>query len=203
MNTGTSQPKFDGRVDYDFPDGRQKLTFAGGYGGTSGIVHTGIGPFQIEKGSSMSYGKVDYSRGALRVKFFTNILDGKAPALLAVGTDGKPITFTFNTKTFDFEVSNITTIGTRNVFSYGGNIRHNGFDLSIAPGGSSRNEQGRLRPGRDLPQRPFPLAGRRPRRSLRRAAEPGVLAAHDVHDQAERRPTRSGCRTTRRTGRRR
>ncbi len=141
-NTGTRQPKFDGRVDYDFPDGRQRITIAGGYGGTSGIIHTGIGPFQIEQGSSMSYVRGDYSRGALRVKFFTNILDGTAPALLAIGTDGKPIQFSFNTKTYDFDVSNISTIGTHHVLSYGGNVRHNGFDLSIAPGGHSRNEQG-------------------------------------------------------------
>jgi outer membrane receptor protein involved in Fe transport len=141
-NSGTSQPKVDARLDYDFPDGQNKLTFAGGYGGTSGIIHTGIGPFQIQKGSNMSYGKADYSRGALRVKFFTNILDGTAPALMAIGTNGQPITFTFNTKTFDFEVSNISTIGTHHVLSYGGNVRTNNFKLSIAPGGSSRQEGG-------------------------------------------------------------
>ncbi len=141
-NTGTQQPKFDGRLDYDFADGRSKLSFAGGYAGTSGIIHTGIGPFQIEKGSAMSFVKADYSRGALRAKFFTNILDGTAPAILAIGTNGKPIQFNFNTKTSDFELSNISTIGTRHVVSYGGNIRHSGFDLSIAPGGDARNEQG-------------------------------------------------------------
>ena len=32
-NEGTSQPKFDARVDYDYPDGR-KLTFSGGVAGT-------------------------------------------------------------------------------------------------------------------------------------------------------------------------
>ncbi|MBE3135588.1 MAG: TonB-dependent receptor [Acidobacteria bacterium] len=141
-NVGTSQPKFDGRVDYDFPDGKQRVTVSGGYGGTSGIIHTGIGPFQIQKGSAASYVKADYSRGPLRVKFFTNFLDGSAPALLAMGVDGKPISFSFNTKTYDFDVSNISTIGSHHVLSYGGNIRHNGFDLSIAPGGSNRNEQG-------------------------------------------------------------
>jgi iron complex outermembrane receptor protein len=142
QNKGTDQPKFDGRVDYDFADGQSRITVAGGYAGTNGIIHTGIGPFRIEKGSDMSYFKTDYSRGALRVKFFTNVLDGEAPALLAIGTDGKPITFFFNTKTYDFDVSNIQPVGTRHVLSYGGNIRHNAFDLSIAPGGSSRNEQG-------------------------------------------------------------
>jgi iron complex outermembrane receptor protein len=141
-NTGTEQPKFDGRVDYDFADGMSKLVIAGGYAGTSGIIHTGIGPFQIEQGTNTTYVKGTYTRNALRAQFFTNILDGKAPALLSVGVDGKPIQFDFNTKTYDFDLSNISTIGTRHVLSYGGNIRHNGFDLSIAPLGSSRNEQG-------------------------------------------------------------
>ena len=141
-NTGTEQPKFDGRVDYDFADGMSKLVIDGGYAGTSGIIHTGIGPFQIENGTNTSYVKGTYTRNALRAQFFTNILDGTAPALLAIGTDGQPIQFSFNTKTYDFDLSNISTIGTRHVLSYGGNIRHNGFDLSIAPLGSSRNEQG-------------------------------------------------------------
>ena len=141
-NTGTEQPKFDGRVDYDFADGVSKLVVAGGYAGTSGIIHTGIGPFQIEQGTRTTYAKGTYTRNALRAQFFTNMLDGTAPALLSIGVDGKPIIFDFSTKTYDVELSNISTIGTRNVLSYGGNIRHNGFDLSIAPLGSSRNEQG-------------------------------------------------------------
>ena len=141
-NTGTEQPKFDGRVDYDFADGKSKLSFDGGYAGTSGIIHTGIGPFRIEKGTYSSYVKADYTRGAFKVQFFTNILNGTAPALLAIGTDGNPIKFLFNTKTYDFEVSNISTVGTRHVLSYGVDVRHNAFDLSIAPGGHSRNEQG-------------------------------------------------------------
>jgi outer membrane receptor protein involved in Fe transport len=141
-NSGSQQPKFDGRLDYDFADGQSKLTIGGGYAGTSGIIHTGIGPFHIEKGTSMSYMKADYSRGAFKLNVFSNILDGQAPALLAVGTDGNPIRFLFNTKTFDVSASNISTVGTRHVLSYGANVRHNAFDLSIAPGGSTRNEQG-------------------------------------------------------------
>src|SRR5687768_6497370 len=43
-NRGTTQPKFDARVDYDAPGGSYKLVFAGGYAGTEGIIHTGIGP---------------------------------------------------------------------------------------------------------------------------------------------------------------
>jgi outer membrane receptor protein involved in Fe transport len=141
-NAGSEQPKVDGRLDYDFADGQSRITVAGGYAGTTGIVHTGIGPFRMEQGSDLKYGKADYSHGAFKAKFFTNILDGDAPALLAVGLDGKPIKFFFNTKTFDFDVSNISTIGTRHVLSYGANVRRNTFDLSIAPGGDTRNEQG-------------------------------------------------------------
>ena len=92
-NAGTTQPKFDVRVDYDHPDGRQKVIFAGGIAGTQGIMHTGIGPFNILSGTVMGYGKVNYQRDNLRVNFFTNILDGEAPALLAIGTDGQPINF--------------------------------------------------------------------------------------------------------------
>ncbi len=141
-NTGSDQPKFDGRIDFDFPDGKQVLSFTGGYAGTSGIIHTGIGPFQIERGTNLSYAKADYIRGGFRVKFFSNLLDGKAPALMAYGADGKPIRFLFETQTYDFEVSNISTLGKHHIFSYGGNVRHNGFALSIAPGGDTRNEQG-------------------------------------------------------------
>ena len=59
-NTGTTQPKFDARVDYDYEDGR-KLSFSGGVAGTDGIMHTGIGPFDINSGSVMGYGKVNFT----------------------------------------------------------------------------------------------------------------------------------------------
>jgi outer membrane receptor protein involved in Fe transport len=141
-NTGTTQPKVDARIDYDFPDGRQRVTVSGGYAGTSGIIHTGIGPFRIEKGAAAGYARADYSRGALKVQFFTNILDGTAPALMSIGTDGQPLVFSFKTNSYDLSLSNISTIGTHHVISYGANGRYSKFDLSIAPGGSDRKEVG-------------------------------------------------------------
>ena len=45
-NSGTTQPKFDTRVDYDLPAGGV-LSFAGGVAGTEGIIYTGIGPFDV------------------------------------------------------------------------------------------------------------------------------------------------------------
>jgi outer membrane receptor protein involved in Fe transport len=142
VNEGTSQPKFDTRVDYDAPGGTYKLTFAGGYSGTSGIIHTGIGPFDMHSNVGVGYGTMRYSRGALKFNFFTNVLNGDASALLAVGTNGQPIPFDFHTATYDVELGNANTIGTRQVISYGGNFRFNNFDLSIAPLGSNRKEAG-------------------------------------------------------------
>lgn len=140
-NQGTSQPKFIGRADYDDPDGRFKLVMEGGYSGTDGIIHTGIGPFDMT-GVHLSYGTMRYTRGNFKFNFFTNILNGKANALLAIGRDGNPIPFEFDTRTFDIELGHVKTIGTRQVLTYGGNLRRNDFELSIAPRGSDRTEVG-------------------------------------------------------------
>ena len=141
VNQGTTQPKFDARVDYDYEDGK-KLSFSGGLAGTDGIMHSGIGPFDIRSGSVMGYGKASFSKGGLRAGFFTNILNGDADQLLTRGLNGAPITFNFNTTTTDFEASNLQTVGKRHVFSYGGNLRFNSPDLSIAPNADNRTEFG-------------------------------------------------------------
>jgi outer membrane receptor protein involved in Fe transport len=138
-NSGTTQPKFDARVDYDAD--KYKLVFAGGYSGTDGIIHTGIGPFDMD-GVGVGYGTMRYLRNAMKFNVFTNILNGDASGLLAIGLDGKPILFNFNTKTFDAEFGNLATIANRHVISYGGNVRYNSFDLSIAPLGDNRTEFG-------------------------------------------------------------
>ena len=138
-NQGTTQPKFDTRVDYDAAN--YKLVFAGGYSGTDGIFHTGIGPFD-STGVGVGYGTMRYTRGGLKFNFFANILNGDASALLAIGPNGQPIPFAFDTQTYDFEIGNVNTLGTRNVLSYGGNVRFNTFDLSIAPRGDDRQELG-------------------------------------------------------------
>jgi iron complex outermembrane receptor protein len=141
-NQGSAQPKFDARADYDFPDGR-KLTFAGGVSGTDGIMHTGIGPFDIKSGTVMGYVKADYTKQALHASFFTNILNGDADNLLAFDPlTGKAITFAFDTSTYDFELSNVQTFAAKHVVSYGGNLRFNQFDLSIAPLADNRVEFG-------------------------------------------------------------
>jgi len=141
INEGTTQPKFDARVDYDYEDGR-KLSFSGGFSGTEGIMHSGIGPFDINNGSIMGYGKASFTKGGLRAGFFTNMLRGDADQLLTRGLNGTPITFAFDTTTIDFDVANVQTFAKRHVVSYGGNLRFNMFDLSIAPNADNRTEFG-------------------------------------------------------------
>lgn len=140
-NTGTSQPKFDGRLDYDYPDGR-KLSFTGGVSGTEGIMHTGIGPFDINSGSVMSYGRVSFVRKGFHAAGFAQALDGSATNLIARAPSGNFIPFDFKTKTVDVEASNVNTFSGRHVVSYGGSLRRNAFDLSIAPLADHRVEFG-------------------------------------------------------------
>ena len=141
-NEGTSQPKFDTRVDYDLSGGGT-LTFSGGVAGTAGMIHSGIGPFDIANDSRMTYFTTRFQDGGRRVAFFTNLLDGNASNLLArVPPLGLPLPLVFDTKTFDFEASDLRTIGTRHVLSFGGNYRRNLFDISLAPVGDDRSEGG-------------------------------------------------------------
>jgi outer membrane receptor protein involved in Fe transport len=142
-NQGTAQPKFDARVDYDHPDGR-KLTFSGGAAGTDGIMHTGIGPFDINRGTIMGYGKMSFSNKGFRAGVFTNVLNGDAANLLTTdaSTPPRPIGFSFLTKTIDVEASNVQAFNDTHVLTYGGNLRFNTFNLSIAPNAENRTEGG-------------------------------------------------------------
>jgi outer membrane receptor protein involved in Fe transport len=141
-NTGTRQPRFDARVDYDFADGISRLEMSAGAGGTDGMMHTGIGPFRIERGARMIYWKANYTRNTFRLQAFMNALDGTATNVVMVGPTGAPIGLTFAPKTFDIEVGDTRIFGGRHAVTYGGNLRFNRFELSIAPGENSRNEGG-------------------------------------------------------------
>ncbi len=141
-NTGTQQPKVDARLDYDLANQNGTLTFSGGYGGTEGIIHSGLGPFDIRQGAGLTYLSTRYSKGARRVAFFTNMLNGDAVNLLSVAPNGRPIGLFFDTKTFDVEAGDSMVVAQRHVLTYGGNYRRNTFDISMAPDGADRNEGG-------------------------------------------------------------
>ena len=141
QNEGTQQPKADLRLDWDL-DEASYITFGGGYAGTDGIVHTGIGPFDIDKGSDLSYGKFNYNRLAFNVGFFANFLDADSVNLLTRGVDGQPLGFAFATDTYNLDLANTSVAGSRNILTYGGNYRTSKFDLEIAPEGKDKDEWG-------------------------------------------------------------
>jgi iron complex outermembrane receptor protein len=140
-NAGTSQPKFDARADYDIAGGGT-VTVSGGVAGTEGLIHSGIGPFDISSDSRMTYFTAKYQNRGRRIAFFTNLLNGDASNLLARGPTGQPLPLDFDTKTFDIDASDVRAFGTRHVVSYGGNFRRNTFDISLAPNGDDRSEGG-------------------------------------------------------------
>ena len=144
-NTDTNQPKLDIRVDQEVGGGG-RMTYNAGVAGTKGIVHTGIGPFSIlfdsDKRSYMGYGRIGYGKGALKINAFTNLVDAEAPNLLSTDLQGVPILLSFKTKTFDLEAGNSNVLGGKHILSYGGNVRRNTFDISIAPNAKDRTELG-------------------------------------------------------------
>ena len=140
-NRGTSQPKFDVRVDQELSDAT--ISYAGGVAGTSGLSHSGIGPFDLQAGTYLGYGKVHYTRGALRVQFFTNVLHGQAPNLLLPDlATGRPLQLNFKTQTVDGEIGHSVFLGNRHRLTYGGNVRQNNFDITLAPLAENRVEIG-------------------------------------------------------------
>ncbi len=141
-NRGTSQPKFDMRFDQELANGG-RLTYQGGVAATQGIIHTGLGPFNMQSGSYMSYLKSNYERQGLHINAFANFVNAKAPNLLLTDpSTGKPLQLDFNTKTFDIDARDVVPVGDRQVISFGGNLRRNMFDLTVAPTAKNRTEVG-------------------------------------------------------------
>ena len=141
-NTGTSQPKADLRVDQELSGGA-RLTYQGGYAGTRGIIHSAIGPFDIQSGSYLAYGKLAYSKNRLKVNLFGNFTDAIAPSLLNIDADTlQPVQLAFKTQTYDFEVGNSNLVGRKHILTYGANARRNNFDITLTPNSQDRNEFG-------------------------------------------------------------
>jgi outer membrane receptor protein involved in Fe transport len=140
-NQGTSQPKFDARLDQELGNGG-RLTYSAGVAGTEGIVHSGIGPFDIQSGSFLGYGRVAYNKGGFKLAGFINLLDSEAPNLLTADLQGNPIQLNFNTNTYDFEAGHTVVVGGKHILTFGGNARYNDFEISIAPDADNRTELG-------------------------------------------------------------
>ena len=142
VNRGTTQPRVDARVDYDLADKRGGIVLAGGITGTEGMFHSGLGPLDVQRGSTFKYGRIGYSRGGFTVRAFVNALDGEAIAVLLNDENGEKLDSSFEEQAYDAEISNVHLLGSKHVVSYGGNYRYNNFDLSLAPRGTHRHTGG-------------------------------------------------------------
>jgi outer membrane receptor protein involved in Fe transport len=141
-NSPTDQPRVEVRVDQDLAGGG-RFSYSGGYSGTSGIMHTGIGPFDIQKGSYMGFGRVAYTKGAFHVAGYSNFFDVDAPNLLLEDPlTGEPVELSFKTKTYDLEVGDSRVLGGNQILTYGGNVRRNDFEITLTPNARNRTELG-------------------------------------------------------------
>ena len=174
-NQGTSQPKFGLRFDQDLATAGASVQ--GGYAGTEGIVHTGIGPFGLQSGSYMAYGRVAYTKGALRVSALRRTSWTPRPRTCSSADPNTlgPIMLDFKTQTYDFEVGNTNVLGGQAHLHLrrqraAEQLRHLARARATTAPSSAPTSMGDLR-------RQVPLRARRARRQVRQHRRPGVLAA--------------------------
>ncbi len=142
-NEGSTQPNVEGRVDYDFPDGKQHFIFSGGTGGTSGIIYGPSGPIKGHNGYMKSNVKMDYLRGSLKITGYVNFSGGKVTYLMLPDpTTMQPAESNDTNQTYHIEFSNSRAVRAKHLISYGGNFRHNEFNLMMATGADNRSEGG-------------------------------------------------------------
>ena len=139
QNTGTTQPKFDGRIDYDFEDGR-KLSFRRRRRNRGD--HTPASARSTSTRAEDGPRKISYTQKGLHANFFTNVLDGNASNLLTRDVNFRPIGFDFQTETYDAELTNVDRSAASRAQPTAGNFRYNSFDLSLAPQADNRVEFG-------------------------------------------------------------
>jgi outer membrane receptor protein involved in Fe transport len=140
-NRGTKQSRVNARLERHASEDRY-VSFAAGTTRTGGILHSGIGPFDIGDGSALSYLQADWHKDAAHVAFFANFLNGHASNLLTLGADGLPLSFRFVTKTYSLRLSNASGIGRRHTLMYGADYRISRFRLGLAPTADGRSESG-------------------------------------------------------------
>lgn len=140
-NDGTRQARVNVELDWETGDA-DYVSVAAGYARTDGILHSGIGPFDIERGSNLSYLKADWYTGSWHVGASATMLDGDAVNLLTRGSDGAPLPLSFVSDAYTFDASNTSEIGERHLLTYGATLRTTTFDLGIAPAAEDRDEVG-------------------------------------------------------------
>jgi outer membrane receptor protein involved in Fe transport len=139
-NQGTQQPRVDLRVDQEL-DEAGRVSYSAGYAGTQGIIQTPIGPFQLESGAGLTYGRIAYTRGGFHLTAFANYVDAKAPNLITDAPNGQPLRIDFNNGQYDLDTGYTALFG-RHLLSAGASVRYNTFDISLAPDAKNRLDAG-------------------------------------------------------------
>ena len=135
-NQGTTQARFNGRVDWE-PELGVRWSGSAGFADTDGLLHTGTGPWAfLPSGSYSAYAAADYATDPLDVKVYWNRERADTQSLLF------GIFSLATTDAFVGEVTARRSVGTRQALVYGGNVRFTAFDVSVAPGESGRSDFG-------------------------------------------------------------
>lgn len=139
-NRGTTQPNVDLRIDQELGEGR--VVYSTGIAGTDGIAHTGVGPFNFERGTYLGHVRAALTHGLFRAAATATFFGGKASNLIVFGADEEPLRLRAQTRTYDLEANHSRLLGTRHLLTYGGNVRLDTFKINLAPNVEDRTELG-------------------------------------------------------------
>ena len=132
MREWTTTSRTDARRSFspaEFPEPRASFTPA-------------LGPLDVQRGSTFKYGRMTYTRDRLKLQVFVNALDGESPALSATRTLRAAARLQIREPGVRRRGLGPAPARARHLLSYGGNYRHNNFDLSFARAARSRDEGG-------------------------------------------------------------
>ena len=147
---------------------RRKLVFAGGFAGTEGMIHTGIGPFDIDRGTFLAYGKVNYSKGGMQAERL------RQPPRRRRHQPPVASTPTGTVHPVRVQEHHLRRRGQRRrargatatSSASAATSATTAFDLSLAPRGDSRTEAGVYGQDEIFLSEHFRCGGRRPRRQV-------------------------------------
>ncbi|HKQ60074.1 MAG TPA: TonB-dependent receptor [Candidatus Polarisedimenticolaceae bacterium] len=135
-DSGTEQPRFDLRADYGDPLEGGRWVLQAGAARTRGWIATGLGPFDVDPSTAMSYVQGRWARGGLETQVYLNHFDGSAKNLI------NAIDFDFTSDQVHYGLRGQSVLGRRAVAGWGTELDRSTYDLSIAPGGRRRSRAG-------------------------------------------------------------
>jgi outer membrane receptor for ferrienterochelin and colicins len=140
-NLGTTQPKFDVRLDQQLKS-TARLSYSSGIAWTEGTGHSASGPLDIFPGSFLGYAKVAYNKDNLYTRFITNHIHLTNSFDLVQDSSGQLLKNRYDSHDYTLDGGNSILAASRHLLTFGGTIRMANFDLTLAPAQHSRNEVG-------------------------------------------------------------